>query len=187
MRRSFAILAAAAGAALLSSLAAAQKPSLEGPGWTGLTNPKEIIEARESLMMAIERIMQPIDTLEVEPEDPHEITTAATEVSQLLLALPHLFPPTTNLYDPKAAQPETLALPAIWTTFPTFQQLAANAQAMAAKLSNTWDPKQQRDEADALRDTCEACHALYLRPFHESKVSARDLNFDFDSVFEKGK
>ncbi len=184
MRRRLAILAVAAGAALLSSLAAAQRPALEGPGWTGLSNPKDIIEAREALMMAIERLMEPIDTLEVEPEDPAKITTAAMEVAQLLLALPHLFPPTTNLYDPKAAQPETLALPAIWSSFPTFYQLAASAQAAAEKLSNTWDPKRQREGADALRDTCDACHTVYLRPFVESKVGAKDLNFDFDSVFK---
>ena len=45
----------------------------------------------------------------------------------MLLALPHLFPPTTNLYDPKAAQPATLALPPIWKDFDSFYTLAGAA------------------------------------------------------------
>ena len=38
----------------------------------------------------------------------------------MLLAVPLLFPPTTNLYDPKAETPTTIALPAIWQSFPAF-------------------------------------------------------------------
>ena len=33
--------------------------------------------------------------------------------------------------------------------------------------------------------SCDACHELYLRPYHPSKVTKQDLDFDFDSVFRK--
>lgn len=177
------ILIAAAG---LSGLAIAQKPAPDdGPGWTGITNPKDVIAAREALMIAVERLMQPIDSLEVEPQDPAVVTAAAARISQIMLSLPHLFPPTTNLYDPTAEIPETLALPAIWQSFPNFYGLAAASAAAAEKLSTTSETALLDAGADALRGTCDACHALYLRPYEPSEVNEDDLNFDFDSVLKK--
>lgn len=172
-------------ALLQCGLAAGQTASSDGPGWTALTHPEDVIEARESLMVAVERLMEPIDSLEVEPEDPSKITAAAGRVAEIMLALPHLFPPPTNLYDAAAATPKTLALPAIWKSFPTFYRLAKDAAAAAKKLSETRDAKGQVEAAEALRGTCDACHALYLRPYHPSQVTKQDLEFDFDSVFRK--
>ncbi len=175
----------------LSGVAYAQKPAAtDGPGWTGLTDPKAIIDARESLMVAIERIMEPIDNVEVEPpkdaKDRAKVTSAAARIAELLPALPHLFPPTTNLYDASAKQPETLALPGIWKNWQNFYQLAGAAAAAAERLSQTSGSLEQLDEAgDALRATCDACHALYLRPYVPSKVGEDDLDFDFDSVLKK--
>ncbi len=37
----------------------------------------------------------------------------------------------------------------------------------------------------ALRVTCDACHAAYLRPYVPSTVKQDDVNFDFDSVLKK--
>jgi hypothetical protein len=34
----------------------------------------------------------------------------------------------------------------------------------------------------SLRASCDACHALYLRPYVRGEVSQEDLDFDFDSV-----
>lgn len=177
------ILIVAAG---LSSLAYAQKPAPEdGPGWTGLTNPKDVIAAREALMVAIESLMEPIDSIEVEPpKDTTKVTVAAAQVAKLLLALPHLFPPTTNLYDPKAAIPETIALPAIWQSWPNFYQLAAASAAAAQKMSETQGLEALDPAGEALRATCDACHTLYLRRYVPSKVSESDLDFDFDSVLK---
>lgn len=176
------------GAVALASVAAAQTPSnADGPGWTGLTNPKDIIEAREALMLTVERLMEPIDNLEVAPQDPDVVRAAARNVSALMLAVPHLFPPTTNLYDPAAAIPETLALPAIWQSFPSFYQLARAAAAEAKKLSEMRDAEEMHEGGEALRNTCDACHAPYLRPYVPSKVTEEDLNFDFDSVLQNTK
>ncbi len=36
-----------------------------------------------------------------------------------------------------------------------------------------------------LRASCDACHALYLRPYESPKVLDSDKNFDFDSAFPK--
>ena len=46
---------------------------------------------------------------------------------------------------------------------------------------------QLRAEGLALRASCDACHALFLRPYHESKVTDADVNFDFDSVLKSLK
>ncbi len=174
--------------ASLIALAADAAPG-DGPGWTGITHPKDVIAAREALMEEIEHVMQPIDTFEVEDNDDlDELRGAAGVVSAMLLAVPHLFPPTTNLYDPKVQIPATLALPPIWQNFDNFYQLAAASAQAAKTMSETNGSKEQlRAAGEALRATCDACHALYLRPYAPSKVQPSDLDFDFDSVLKNKK
>lgn len=157
-----------------------------GPGWTGVTNPADVIAAREALMIEIERIMRPIDSFTIgEPADPEQLRSTAMTVSQVLLALPHLFPPTTNLYDPKAETPATIALPAIWKNWPTFYALAAASAASAEKLAMTTDDDGLKAGGIALRETCDACHELFLREYEPDTVKNEDLNFDFDSALKK--
>ena len=175
------------GAVALAGVAlAAQAGPGDGPGWTGVTNPKDVIAARGELMEEIEHLMQPIDTFQVvDTDNLNGLRLAANTVHVMLLAVPHLFPPTTDLYDPKAETPATLALPAIWKDFDTFYRLAAAASKAAETMADTPAGKQQlRAEGLALRTSCDACHALFLRPYHESKVTDADINFDFDSVFK---
>jgi hypothetical protein len=91
-----------------------QTAALEGPGWTGLTEPEEVIEARRLLMREAERLMKPVDEYAIGgPGDAAALRSAGTTLEPLLLALPHLFPPTTNLFDPAAHDPPTIALPTI--------------------------------------------------------------------------
>jgi cytochrome c556 len=181
-------IAAIAAAVGLATLAAAQKPpAADGPGWTGLTAPKDVIAAREALMFTAERLMEPIDSMEVAPQDPDVVRAAARNIADIMLAVPHLFPPTTNLYDPAVTIPQTLALPAIWQSFPSFYQLAAAASASAKKLSQTRGITELHEAGEALRETCDACHAPYLRAYVPSKVTQEDLNFDFDSVLQNTK
>lgn len=137
-------------------------------------------------MVEIEELMRPIDTYTVDNNvSPDAVTTAADTISAMLLAVPHLFPPTTNLYDPNSAEPATLALPGIWEDFPAFYGLASAASNSAATLVETTDPAALRAGALKLRATCDACHALFLRPYQPSEVTDEDRNFDFDSVFLK--
>jgi hypothetical protein len=133
--------------------------------------------------------MQPIDTFQVvDTDNLNALRLNANTVHVMLLALPHLFPPTTNLYDPQAETPATLALPAIWNDFDTFYGLSAAASKAAETMADAPASKQQlRAEGLALRASCDSCHALFLRPYHESKVTDADTNFDFDSVLKKLK
>ena len=46
------------------------------------------------------------------------------------------------------------------------------------------DPDGIKAGALALRGSCDACHALFLRPYTAAKVNDQDANFDFDKLFE---
>jgi len=159
-----------------------------GPGWTGLTRPQEVINARQELMEHAELLMEPIDTITVKDvTDLDGVRANAATVSAMLLALPHLFPPTTNLYDPKSQMPMTLALPAIWQNFGHFYSLAAQAASAAEAMSETQGKAQLRAASLRLRGSCDACHTLYLRHYDPPKVLDSDRNFDFDAALGKKK
>jgi cytochrome c556 len=106
----------------------------------------------------------------------------AEVIGAMLLAVPHLFPPTTNHFDPKVRDPETLALPAIWKDFGTFYRLAAAASAAAEKMAEAEGDANLRQASLALRASCDACHTLFLRKYQPPEVLPSDTNFDFDSA-----
>jgi cytochrome c556 len=157
-----------------------------GPGWTGLSNPKDIITARQELMEEIEKLMEPIDTVEVKGvHNPDGLRASAATISAMLLAVPHLFPPTTNRFDPKVTEPETLALPGIWKDFNSFYKLAAAAAKAAQDMADTQGTAPLKTAGLKLRASCDACHALYLRAYEPPKVLDSDKTFDFDSALPK--
>jgi cytochrome c556 len=134
-------------------------------------------------MVEVERLMQPIDSVTIgEPTEPAALRSAAQTVSYMLRALPHLFPPTTDLYDPAAETPVTIALPAIWQDFDTFYTLADASARAAEHMATMTDPAALRTGALELRATCDACHAIYLRAYAGPETSTDDFDFDFDSV-----
>jgi len=98
--------------------------------------------------------------------------------------VPHLFPPTTNLYDPKAETPVTIALPAIWQSFPAFYAFATAASESAASMASKTKTDDLKAAALSLRGTCDACHTPYLRAYVPETASPADEQFDFDSVFD---
>jgi cytochrome c556 len=160
-----------------------QAAALEGPGWTGLTEPEEVIEARRLLMVEAERLMKPIDEFSIgQPGDPAALRSAATTLEPLLLALPHLFPPTTNLFDPAAHDPPTVALPTIWQRFAAFKTFAESAERAAAALASAEDGEPLRTASARLRGACDTCHAAFMKPYRPPVVTDEDLDFDFDSV-----
>lgn len=178
-------LCSAATAAFLSVGALAADPIPDGPGWTGLSNPTELIAARQGLMAELERLMQPIDSFTVgEHVDAEVLKSNAATISTLLAVLPHLFPPTTNLYDAASDEPVTIALPAIWQSFPAFSALAAAAATNAARLSHDTTAEQLGQSAAGLRASCDACHTPYLRAYVPEAANDSDTNFDFDSVLK---
>jgi cytochrome c556 len=173
-------------AALATVALAADVAPSRSPGWTGITNPKDVIMARQELMEHIEDLMEPIDTIQVEAvRHPENLRAAAKTISVMLLAVPHLFPPTTNLYDPKAQMPATLALPAIWENFATFYGLATAASRAAQAMAVAQGNESLRAASRGLRASCDACHLQYLRPYAPPKILDSDYKFDFDSALPK--
>nr|MBO2514355.1 hypothetical protein [Gammaproteobacteria bacterium] len=178
--------AALTAVVLTLASAAAGQEGLPGdaPGWTGLTEVDEIIEARRVLMIRTEELMLPIDAFAAGAEAESETLRAAAEsIEAMLLALPHLFPPTTNRYDPDVLEPETRALPEIWRDFAAFRAMATAAEEAAAALADAEDEPTGRAAALRLRGTCDGCHSRFAKPYTPPKVTEEDLDFDFDSVF----
>jgi len=187
MRRTFIARTLFATAVAFASITLAADPVPgKGQGWTGVTKPRQVIAARQELMEHIEELMEPIDTLQV--KDTNDLTTLKRNgevITAMLLALPHLFPPTTNLYDPKAEQPETLALPPIWKNFESFYTLATAASTAATELAEAEGKPAVKTASLKLRASCDACHTLFLRAYVPPKVLDSDLNFDFESALRK--
>jgi len=151
--------------------------------WTGVTQPEEVIEARRALMDQAENLMKPIDSFTVgEPSDAKVMRANAETIGAMLHAVPHLFPPTTNRFDPDSHDPPTLALPAIWERFAAFETFAENAQRMAAALEMSEDGEPLRAASVQLRAACDACHAGFMKPYTPPVITDEDKNFDFDSV-----
>lgn len=161
-----------------------QAGPVSGEGWTGLSEPEEIIEARRVLMIQMEPLMRPIDAFTAgEPGDLPGLRSAAATLESMLLAFPHLFPPTTNRYDPTTRESPTFALPAIWENFAAFRTVSETAVMAAAAIAAAEDEESLRTAGRSLRASCDGCHAVFAKPYTPPKVTQDDLEFDFDSVF----
>lgn len=181
---------------VLASTRAASAPATPAaapaaaPGWTGLAKPRDVITARGKLMEGMERLMEPIDTITVQSGPVKNVDVLhrnADTIADMLTAVPHLFPPTTNLYDPKSQTPATIALPAIWQNFDAFYQLAGAASKAAREMAGTSGDKSLRAASLKLRASCDACHALFLRKYEPPKAQASDEQFDFDKALGNKK
>jgi cytochrome c556 len=174
---------------LVGGTSLAAEPAVgQGPGWTGLTHSKDMITARQELMEHIEILMEPIDLLQVkEARDVDRVHANAETISAMLLAVPHLFAPTTNRYDPKVQMPQTLALPTIWKDFDTFYRLAGAAASTAEAMASAQGAPQLKAASFKLRGSCDACHAIFLRRYEPPKVKDSDVNFDFDKALGRHK
>jgi cytochrome c556 len=148
---------------------------------TTAADPLEVIEARRVLMLEAERQMKPIDEYTLgTPADAAALKSAAQTIEALLLALPHLFPPNTNRFDPTTRESPTIALPAVWATFASFQEMGVAAEAAAAKLMAADGERPLLDAARTLRAACDACHAAFTKPYVPPQVTDEDRNFDFE-------
>ncbi len=187
MKRSLIACTAIAIAVIPASPALPAGTALDqGQGWTGVTKPKEVIAARQELMEHMEILMQPIDTITVsEVRNVEQLHENAEVLGAILLAVPHLFPPTTNLYDPGVTMPATLALPPIWQNFDSFYSLAAAASKAAEAFATTKGKEPLRAASRKLRASCDACHTLYLRKYQSPVVLESDYRFDFESALRK--
>lgn len=153
------------------------------PAWTGQTRPMDVIQARNELMFQMERLMVPIDTLQVEPvRNVEQLHQHAKAIATMLQVMPHLFPPTTNLYKPEGPDYPTLALPAIWENFEVFNRMALAASRAASDFAGTSGDEALREAGGKLRAGCTACHARYLRTYVPQKPGPEDYEFDFDAA-----
>jgi len=172
MKRFLVLCATFAAAAGIAGMALAGKPVPgTGQGWTGITNPQDLIIA--------------VDFVSEKGDGTTFKLPNAETISVVLLAIPHLFPPTTNVYDPGVKQPETLALPGIWKDFTTFYTLASATSDAAETLSHATGADAISTGAFNLRESCDACHDLFVLPYTPPVATGEERNFDFDSVFPK--
>ena len=163
-----------------ASRPASQAAPTAGPGWTGLSKPTEIIAARTALMEEMEQLMIPLDSYTAgDKHDPDLLRANAAGVARLLKVVPHLFPPTTNLYQQGTKTPATLALPVVWQNFDSFYSLAAGAQEIAEEFASTQDPVALKPMALAIRGACKSCHDSFLLEYKPESVTEKDTNFDF--------
>jgi cytochrome c556 len=134
----------------------------------GAPTPKDTIFARKILMDAIDENMNAVETAVSSGQsiDLDRAEQQADTISAMLMAFPHLFPPSTNQWKPNAERDparDTYASPEIWNKFSDFYQQASAASKLAYNASRA---KQQGDftkSISSLRTACNACHADYLK------------------------
>jgi cytochrome c556 len=150
------VLAAAFSIAAMPSLAEDQPP------------PKDTIFTRKVVMGEIDMNMDEIETM-LAPEGKLLLSDAeehAEVISTLLMAFPHLFPPSTNQWKEGAERDpatDTFANPAIWSNFSDFYKRASEASKIAWTASRAKKPDEFRAQIKELRLRCNACHALNMK------------------------
>lgn len=130
--------------------------------------PKDTIFARKILMDTIDRNMDALEEMvrsgqAIDFADAHE---HADTISVMLMAFPHLFPPSTNQWRPNVERDpgrDTYASPDLWTHFANFYQQAAAASKLAYAASRANDDADFKRMMASLRTACDSCHALYLK------------------------
>lgn len=163
--------------ALVTPPAARATPEAGAPG---VTAPLEIIEARRLLMLEAERQIKPIDMYTLGTSaDPAALKAAAVTIETALITLPHLFPQSTNLFNSTNESP-TIALPAVWDNWASFEQLAVNAERAAEALVNADGDTALVSAAKNLRASCDACHQAFTKPYVPPRATEEDRNFDFE-------
>jgi cytochrome c556 len=133
----------------------------------GATPPRETIFARKILMDSIGRNMDELEANAGSAKvDLAEGRDHADIVSVMLMAFPHLFPPSTNEWKPNADRDpgtDTYAAPEIWTDFADFYQRARDAAQIAYKASRAETEPAFKDEVAQLRVACDSCHGVYMK------------------------
>ncbi len=130
--------------------------------------PKDTIFARKILMGAIDMNMDEIETM-LAPEGKLVLSDAqehAEVISTMLMAFPHLFPPSTNQWKEGADRDpatDTFANPALWSNFSEFYRRASEASKIAWEASRAKRADEFRAQIKELRRRCNACHALNLK------------------------
>jgi cytochrome c556 len=128
---------------------------------------KDVIFARKILMDTIGTNMDEIDTmLETGKIDLTEGREHADMISVMLMAFPHLFPPSSDQWKPNIERDpgtDTYASPELWKGYTDFYKQAAFASKTAYKASRATDEAEFKKYGAELRATCDTCHSTYLK------------------------
>jgi cytochrome c556 len=127
----------------------------------------DVIAARKLLMDSIMNNMDKIQEMISERRIDLGVSRGcADNVSSMLVAFPHLFPPGSNQWkedvdlDPVK---DTFASPDIWTDFADFSRRAAAAANTALELRRADNEDDVKRLYRALGIACDTCHALYMK------------------------
>ena len=127
----------------------------------------DVIVARKNLMNSMMDKMDKIGSMISRGKiDAPAAREDADDISVMLLAFPHLFPPNSNQWredtelDPATA---TTASPDIWTDFADFYRRSGAAANTAFELSRAKDEDEMKRLYRALGIACDTCHSLYLK------------------------
>jgi cytochrome c556 len=131
----------------------------------GAATVKDVIFARKTLMNSICEKMSRIERMiSMGQVDLDGANVDAEAISVMLMAFPHLFPPSSNQWNPDAdpdPATDTYASPELWTGFADFYQMAAAASSTAHAMGRADKIDDFKDRARELRIECDTCHALY--------------------------
>ena len=126
---------------------------------------KDAIFARKTLMNSMCEKMSRIERMiAVGQVDLDGAEEDAEAISVMLMAFPHLFPPSSNQWNPDSdpdPAADTYASPDLWTGFADFYRRAAAASSTAHAMGRADKIDDFKVGARELRIECDTCHALY--------------------------
>jgi cytochrome c556 len=127
----------------------------------------DAILARKTLMDTLSDNMDQIEGMiaanKLDVPDAHEHADA---ISAMLMAFPHLFPPSTNQWKPNTEIDPvtgTYASPDVWTKFADFYKRANDASMTAFDISRADKADELKAATAKLRTACNGCHAAYMK------------------------
>lgn len=129
---------------------------------------KDTIFARKTLMGAIDRNMDEVETMlapdgKLDSADAREHTDT---ISVMLMSFPHLFPAASNQWKPGVTRDpatDTYAAPELWSDFADFYSRATAASKTALKANQATTLVEFKTLVGELRTACNGCHAKYLK------------------------
>jgi len=155
-------LAVATGCAILAaggSVAVSQDQSV--------ATPKDTIFARKILMDSVGNNMDELDGIVGAAKlNLAEGKEHADNISVMLMAFPHLFPPSTNQWKPNVDRDpatDTFAAPEIWINYADFYKRSKDSSQVAYKLSRAEKEDEFKDLFAQLRIACDSCHGNYMK------------------------
>jgi cytochrome c556 len=129
--------------------------------------PADAIFARKTLMDAIGMNMDDITGMlesgKINLERGHAY---ADSISIMLMAFPHMFPPSTNQWKQGADRDpatDTYASPDVWTNFTDFYKRAGATSKTAYDASRAENEAEFKAKAAELQNGCDGCHAAYMK------------------------